>query len=289
MIHLVAHGGSADWHLLTSWTVDPLVLFGLECAATAYLLGTASTARLGASRRFAFYLALLVLGVALMSPLDPLSGSLASAHMAQHLLLIVVAAPLLAYSRPSAYVIAGLPRRWRTIVRRGRRATKSVRRFAFGPVAAAGIHTVTVWVWHTRELYERALENGIMHRLEHGMFFLTALLMWVAVRRTIGPRTAQAATGILILFAMSLQGSVLGALMTFASAPWYDSYLDTTAEWGLTALADQQLAGLLMWVPAGIAYLGGALWLLRQLLLDEDSSLLHASSTRSLQDVRGRS
>jgi putative membrane protein len=124
-------------------------------------------------------------------------------------------------------------------------------------------HAAAMWVWHIPVIYQSALIQEWVHALEHGMFLFTALLFWWGLTQ-FGRHSRQGlagfrGTGILYLFLMGVSSSMLGALMTFSPSLWYPAYRGLTAPWGLTALQDQQLAGVIMWFPAGLIYLGAAL------------------------------
>jgi len=123
------------------------------------------------------------------------------------------------------------------------------------PIAGGVVFAATLWVWHAAGPYELALRNHLAHRVEHAMFLAAAVASWWAIVAAIERRSDRAGTAVLVLFALSVQGSVLGALLTFARAPWYPSYGDRAAAWGLSAMEDQQLAGVIMWVPGGLGYL----------------------------------
>jgi cytochrome c oxidase assembly factor CtaG len=124
------------------------------------------------------------------------------------------------------------------------------------PLVAWALNILTLWVWHISRLYQTALENEAFHMLEHFCFVTTSLLFWWTVTRP-----SRGNPGILALFTMALQGGLLGALITFAPTPWYPVYALTTQSWGLSPLEDQQLAGAIMWIPAGIIYTVAALML----------------------------
>jgi cytochrome c oxidase assembly factor CtaG len=212
----------------------------------------------------AFGSGLLVVVLALESPLDPLSADLFAVHMVQHLLLILVAAPLLVLAAPLAGVLWGLPPdvRQGTLVL-GRRLPAWVSR----PAIAVALHVLAVWAWHLPGLYDAAVANAWVHAAEHACFVGSAALFWWALlhrRRAYG-------AAVLYVFAMAIQSTALGALLTFARSPWYTSHLATTAAWGLTALEDQQVAGLIMWVPGGLFYLAAALGLFGMWLKTDDA------------------
>jgi cytochrome c oxidase assembly factor CtaG len=191
----------------------------------------------------AFGAGLLSVLLALETPLDVLSEALFAAHMVQHLLLMLVAAPLLALGAPRVALAWGAPptRLWRLVPSR--------------PAVAFALHGLALWAWHVPMLYEAALANRAIHAAEHASFLATgALFWWTLFHRGYG-------LGVLYVFGMAVQSTILGALLTFARAPWYTSHLGSTAAWGLTPLEDQQLAGLIMWVPGGLIYLAAALTL----------------------------
>ncbi len=206
---------------------------------------------------------MVAVGVALLSPLDALAGALASAHMVQHVLLVLVAAPLLALSAPVATLLRGSPAfvrqvsvAWRRRLGITRRNTGTLRH----PVAVWLLHVGALWFWHAAVPYGAAVEHHLVHVAEHASFLVTGVFFW---RVVIGARgSVSNGLGILLVFTMAMQSVILSALLTFASGPWYSAYESTTELWRLERLADQQLAGLIMWIPAGLVYLGAALALL---------------------------
>jgi len=265
--------------LWTAWSRDPLVWAALALVAGLYLRGArALWARVGAGhglRRWqvgAYVGGLLTLVVALISPLDALGSALLSAHMLQHLLLIAVAAPLVVLGRPTIALLWAVPTRRRRQVGRWWRRAPGIQSVWAGlslPLVAWLLHTAALWAWHAPPLYQAALDVPILHGAEHVSFLGTGLLFWWTVLATgsgsapasEGRRTAYG-LGALSIFALTLQSGLLGALMTFAPVPWYPAYTGRTAPWGLAPLEDQQLAGLLMWVPGGMIYAAVALGLL---------------------------
>lgn len=204
----------------------------------------------------AFAAALLVLAAALTSPLETAASSLFTAHMVQHLLLIVVAAPLLVVGRPGLVATAGLPAPPRRLLRRTR-ARPRVRRaldVAWHPVAVWGIGAGVLWAWHLPGPYEAAVTHDAVHALEHVTLVAVAALLWAAVLGR-GRRSLTVPVAAVLLFASSLQSTALGAVLAFAQAPLYAIHEPIAPQWGLTPLQDQQIAGGLMWVPPGIVYM----------------------------------
>lgn len=245
-------GPDAVWR---TWTFDPVVVAGLVGAALAYARGAARLRRRGArgpsARRAAsFWGGLSALGIALVSPLDAAAGALFSFHMVQHLLLVVVAAPLLVAARPVRTLVAGLPAASRSVaVRQGSAMARSGSARALRrPAVAWTVATLVLWAWHTPTLYTAGVENPPIHALEHASFLVTSMVVWsVALRRS--RATAGALGRALFLSAWALQSALLGALLLFGSTPLFPVHGEGPASWGLTPLQDQQLAGALMWIP----------------------------------------
>jgi putative membrane protein len=133
-------------------------------------------------------------------------------------------------------------------------AVVSTWRAITGPLTVWALHGVALWVWHIPSLYEAALRNDGIHAVQHLCFFVTAGLFWWAL---VHGRFGRAGYGVAVfyVFTTALHSSILGALMTFAPRLWYPLYEARTLRWHLSPLEDQQLAGLLMWVPAGVIFL----------------------------------
>jgi cytochrome c oxidase assembly factor CtaG len=206
----------------------------------------------------------VVLLVALASPLDGAATALFSAHMVQHLLLTAVAAPLLVLGAPVATIRRGLPtRRWPTL-HRGVRRLAGHRPPAWWVLAAALIGLGTLSVWHVPALYGAALESDLVHGVEHATLLLTAVILWSAVLGTARRRQVLLAAGALALSA--LHGAALGALLALSPRPWYAGHAEGATAWGIEPLADQQVAGAIMWVPTAAVHLGALAVLLHRWL-----------------------
>jgi putative membrane protein len=271
-----AHAGQppAPHDIWSAWTWDPLVIFGLAVTGGLYGRGVyvlwqrpTGHALIPFWRVLVFGVGWLALFVALVSPLDALGEALFSAHMVQHMVLILIAAPLLVLGAPLLPVLWGLPGTWRrqTGLRLGdwQRQFRSSWRVLSHPLAAWCLHTIALWVWHAPVLYEAAIRHRWVHVLEHASFLGTALLFWWTILPTEhGAAWRREPVGVLSIFATAMQSGALGALITFSRTPWYAIYAQTTAWWGLTPLEDQQLAGLIMWIPGGTLYMLAAAGLL---------------------------
>jgi cytochrome c oxidase assembly factor CtaG len=137
-----------------------------------------------------------------------------------------------------------------------------------GPSSAFALYGLALWIWHVPALYDKALEHEAVHVAEHLSFFGTAALFWWGIVHGRQGRSGYGA-GVVYLFVTAVHGGVLGALLTVSPRVWYAPYLLHHPA-GLTPLEDQQLAGLLMWVPAGLAFAAGALWLFAEWLRQSD-------------------
>lgn len=241
-----------------------LVTLGGYGIGVGRLWAVAGRGRGVSTRQVALYTSgVVLLALALLSPLDVVSDDLFSAHMVQHLLLISVAAPLLVLGAPGVAWLWVLPRSWRSALghwwglRRGARGALALLGI---PAVAWMLHALALAVWHVPAMYDLALANEGVHAAEHLSFLLTACLFWWLVLPGPGGRRLGYGAGVLYVTAMAAVMGVYGAVLTFAAHPWYGGYAGRTAAWGLTPLADQQLAGLIMWIPTSVIYLGAALW-----------------------------
>jgi putative membrane protein len=232
---------------------------------------------------FALGVALLV--VALLSPLEAVSGILLSAHMVQHILLIAVAPPLLVLGKPEVAWLWAMPAHWRRgMARHG--PLRSVLAFlspCARPILAALIHMAALWVWHSPMLFDAAVASDRLHWLEHVLFFSTALLFWRAVIKAHSGREA-AAAALIACFITLLQSGLLSALLSFARVALY--HAPDTMDWGLTALEDQQLAGAIMSLPMCAIYLAAGLIMALRLLTPGTDATLAGCPDSALKQSR---
>jgi cytochrome c oxidase assembly factor CtaG len=247
--------------------LHPVLLGGLLLAAWAYRRGQSRGPKRQVDRwrTRCFIAALVALGLALLSPLDALSSALASAHMVQHLLLLLAAAPLLALSAPSSAILRGSPLAVRRASGRWRRRlglTHGNLGVLRHPAAVSLLSVGVLWFWHAAAPHDAALDSEPLHLTEHASLLVTAVLFWQVVVGARGAARVSGGLGALLVFTMAMQSVFLSVLLTFGRTPWYSGYATTTAPFGLDPLTDQQLAGVLMWIPAGGLYLAVALALL---------------------------
>ena len=260
----VAHTGEAlqPHDLWSAWEFDPGVVIPL--AVTAILYGMGQRRQFGLTRRqiACFWTGWLSLVAALVSPLHPLGEALFSAHMTQHEILMLISAPLLVLSRPLVTFLWAIPLDWRKALGRcsKTRAISGAWIFLTAPLTAWLVHAIAIWTWHIPCLFQLTLRSDLAHTAQHLSFFLSGLLFWWALFYTRGQKAYGAA--FLYVFTTAIHTGILGALLTFSPHLWYPAYRQTTQPWGFTPLEDQQVGGLIMWVPASLVYLAAGLALL---------------------------
>jgi putative membrane protein len=212
--------------LWVRWNFDPLLIAVLAAAALAVGCGRSHNARAG-------WGAIALMVVVFISPLCALSSALFSARVFHHVILVAAVAPLLALAFP-------------------------LRRAGSPPLfALVATQAIILWFWHAPGPYEWGLATVPGYWLMQGSLLGSGWLMWRAI---LAP-TAQAGPALIALVATVGQMGLLGALIVFASRPLYAAHFTSTWSWGFSPLADQQLAGLIMWVPAILPYVGVGLWL----------------------------
>jgi putative membrane protein len=246
-----------------TWTFDPLTVTLMAASAAAYGLGVRAAWRHGgAGAGFrswhvaAFCGGLLALAVALISPLAWLSDVLFSAHMTQHEILMLVAAPLLVIGRPLLAMLWAVPEHRRAEIAHAVRRPRVVSMWQWltTPLVVFLLHGVALWIWHVPALFEWALHSEAVHAVQHLSFVVTAALFWWGMVHGRYGRAGYG-VGVLYVFLTALHSTLLGALLTIAPSTWYRSYEATAAQRRIDALADQQLAGLVMWVPSGVIFI----------------------------------
>lgn len=250
--------------LWEAWNPDPLVLTALALVTWCYVRGTVSIWRqVGAGRvvsaggATAWAAAVVVLAVALVSPVEGLAHTLLAGHMVQHVLLTLVAGPLFAVARPALPLLRGLPHRLRRRAARLHARGASLRRAASTGtwvLGVAGVYGATLIAWHLPAAYEGALAHDLLHAVEHATLLGASVLLWWTVAES-GRRSAFGyGAGIALVFVAGLQHVGLGAVLSLAPTALYDGYAAGAAAWGLTPLADQQLGGVLMWAPSKLLH-----------------------------------
>jgi len=259
----LAHDGRPHSEAL-EWTFDPLIVAPLLLVLALFLAGWWRLSRRTAvprRRAWLFVGGWAVLALSLVSPLHEGGERSFTLHMIEHELIMLVATLLIAAAHAGGILAWGLPRPLRQVIGRSWRApfVRAWRRLT-EPVTATLLQAGVMWLWHAPALFDRALASQSWHIAQHASFVIASLIFWAAMlqRRRAGYLVAAAC-----LFATSLLEGALGALMALSSSPWYAAYaaMPLTGV-GLDPATDQQLAGLIMWVPGGLVHGAAALALL---------------------------
>jgi len=293
------HSGVAGPHW-TTWSGEPGIVLPLFAGALLYARGLLLLwdEHVGRGIRVweatCFAAGWLVTAIALLSPVHELSEQLFSVHMAQHELLMAVAAPLLVLGRPLVPMLWALPSPTRRRVGHFTRRPqlRGAWRFLSLPLVAFVVHGAAIWLWHAPALFQSTLHNDAVHALQHVSFFGSALLFWWTIIHAHAPggraRAVTFGTAVLLLFGTALHSGALGGLLTFSRTLWYPAYGNAAAAWGLSPLEDQQLAGLIMWIPATFAYLVAALFLFAGWLRASEERVHQFEIVREAERVRSR-
>jgi cytochrome c oxidase assembly factor CtaG len=246
------------------WTFDLWITAPLLLAAALYATGIgrlwrrAGTGRgILAGQAGCYTAGWLILVLALVSPIHRWGAGLFGIHMIEHELVMAAAAPLLVLGRPGGAFAWALPsglRRGLPLLLR-RSGLRTAWTALTQPLTATVIQGIAIWVWHAPALFDTAVANVMLHRLQHVSFLVTGLLFWWALirRRNSGAAAAYVS-------ATMLHTSILGAVIALAPQILYRLQTERAAEWSITPLEDQQLAGLIMWILAGLVYAGTALF-----------------------------
>jgi putative membrane protein len=259
------------WH---AWPAICLVLSLLVLAVSRgwWCLRRKGHAELASGVRLTAYLAGLgVLGMALLSDLDHLQQVLFAAHMVQHELIMMVAAPLMVWADPFPLLLWALPRGVRRAIGgafKPRARTRRVLVALAAPRTAWLAYVGSLWLWHSPTLYQAALRHESLHALEHVTFLLTSLLFWWHVIQA-APRlrvTLSHWARVGFVLGALAQNEILGVAIAFAGGSLYPYYAAASQPWGLSVIEDQMLAGAIMWIPGGMMYAVAAVLLVTQLL-----------------------
>lgn len=265
---LLAHGAPRPVHegpWWTAWNPDqPLVVVNLSLLLAIYLAGYTRLWKRGGfgsaiprGRAAMFLSGMAVLWLALVSPIDVFSDELSWMHMVQHMLLIGVAAPLLVLGSPFLVGLWAFPLSWRRGYGKLRTRLlrwKPSRYLLWQPLLTWLLFGLVLWIWHLPPLYEATLYDDLFHDFQHFSFVAAACLFWRVLLDPISRLRLGRAVSVAYLFLTSLHATLLGVFMTLAPKAWYPFYESRAPRWNLTALEDQQLAGLIMWMPACMMY-----------------------------------
>lgn len=227
-------------------------------------------------RPIAYLSGLFLLGITLMSPIDVLSSQLFTMHMIQHVLLVMIIPPLILLANPMPFSLWGLPKEarkgvggWFSSGSRLRKVLKALTGAGFVWLA----YVIVIWGWHDPYAYNLALENGIIHDIEHITFILVAMLFWWHIIGA-GPRIHRSLSPA-ARFAFTLSAippiMIAGVAIAFADEPIYPYYDALPRLWGLSTLQDQRIAGIIMWIPGSMMYMIAGLILVAHWLQKEET------------------
>lgn len=269
----LAHGGH-DHVAEPGWTFDPLVTAPLGMALLIFLVGQsrlAARSKVDRTRSWLFAGGWLVLTLSLISPLHEGGERSFTLHMIEHELIMLVATFFLAASHAGGVLAWGLPQSVRQALGGRWKAPLAVAwKRLTEPVTATVIQAAVMWAWHAPALFDRTLQSQVWHSAQHLSFILSSLLFWAAMLNT---RRSSHLLSAACLFVTSLVEGALGALMAVSSSAWYSSYAAMGMSGiGLDPATDQQLAGLIMWIPGGLVHGGAALGLLYHWLKTSEAS-----------------
>ncbi|MFQ5897383.1 MAG: cytochrome c oxidase assembly protein [Candidatus Methylomirabilia bacterium] len=265
---------------LGSWGLRLDVLLVLTTLGAGYTVGWVRMCRADprtalVGRLCSYHAGLLLVAVALLSPLDTFSALLFFMHMTQHVLLIMFAPPLLLLGNPLPVFLWALPepvrRRAGRFMAPGGRGYTALRLLTWMPGAWA-LYVVNLWAWHHPAVYHAALQSELAHNVEHLSFFLTGLLFWWPVVNPAPQPRGAVPYGFRIFYVLgaALQNTFLAALITLSNRIIYAHYASVPRLWGLTVSDDQTIGGLIMWLPGGMMYLLTILILVARLLSHEE-------------------
>ena len=289
---------------LTSWDLRIEVILVLALAGAIFYSGwrrlrarTLTHKRhtpwqVGAAWRPVLYLgSLVLLGITLMSPIDVLSAQLFTMHMVQHIFLVMIVPPLLLLTNPFPIMLWGLPRNARLSA--GHLFSGESRfRYYLARLTGPGIvwfaFVIVYWGWHDPNAYTLALENALIHDLEHLTFFAVSMLFWwhvTAAAPHIHKRLPPFGRFVYVLAAIP-PNMLAGVAIAFARGPIYSYYEAMPRLWGLSVMEDQQIAGVLMWVPGSMMYMIAALVLVGRYLQEEEKKPPLPLSTRAADETQ---
>jgi cytochrome c oxidase assembly factor CtaG len=251
------------------------VMLLLVAAGAMYVIGTLQLSRRGARvrtvERAAFWVGWAVMLAAVAPPMDWAAANAFSSHMAQHELLMLIGAPLMIVGRPILPWLWALPDRIKAAAAGGLQTSVLSRiwRTLTLPALAWAIHGGVVWLWHVPALYESALQSEAVHAVQHATLVSTAVLFWWGLVYGRYGRAAYGASALFVFVTMIHTGA-LGALFVFSTSAYYPVYAERASAAGVDPVLDQQLAGLYMWIPAGLVLTVFALALMLAWLSESD-------------------
>ena len=279
--------------ILTSWDWRLDVITVLLTFGTLYTIGwqrlRRKQAKLATNWRIAaYYAGLLSLVIALMSGIDTFQTQLFFIHMTQHIVLVMIAPPLLLIANPMPFLLWAIPRQERQLIA-GFLTQKSRFRRMFVKLTAPGLvwlfYAINLWLWHDPNPYNEAIVNDTLHDIEHLTFFLTGMALWWHITNAApyfhGRRTY--AMRIALVIATYFQNLLIGVGITMSGTLIYTYYAGVPRVWGIDPIRDQTIGGLIMWIPGGMMYLMALLGLIALAVQESERRARLADSQRRLK------
>ena len=279
------------WAVLASWELRPEVIFLLGMMLVTYLVGWVRLRRLDRNgqpiklasvwRLFAYVMAVFSLVLALISPIEVLSGQFFFMHMIQHLLVVMFAPPLLWIANPFPVVMWGLPARWRTVIGRLLFVKNSSIRQGLTKITTPGLgvccYFAILWGWHDPGMYNWTLVNDLVHDVEHISFYLSAMVTWWSIIGA-APRFRKRLgfTVRIVLSLISLVANMATGVVIAMSPNVLYTYYETVPFrlWNMSVLYDQSLGGAIMWVPGSMMYVLAIIVLAAGLISSQEKNRL---------------
>lgn len=264
----------------SNWSWELSVTIPLFLFIVWYLVGSVRRGKQPglARQHLAFAAGWSSLSLALVSPLHRLGDVLFSAHMLQHEFLLLIAAPLFAASHVGVTLLYAFRRASRQPIGAAIARIERIPLLSsvLSPLGAFLLHAAALWVWHIPYLYQATLNSDLVHALQHLSFLLSGILFWSALYGA-GCSRMTYGSGVFYVFGTATHCGALGALLTFSRVAWYPVYDDRTQIWRLTPLEDQQLGGLLMWVPSSVVFIAIGIWLFARWLAASEQRLRYGA------------
>ncbi|MCO5184373.1 MAG: cytochrome c oxidase assembly protein [Anaerolineae bacterium] len=273
--------------VLRSWEFRPIIIIPILLMGVLYTIGWLRLRRLGRFharrphlaawwRLPVYWLGLVLIALSLLSPIDTMAGLLFSMHMVQHLLLAMLAPPLLMAANPMPVIMWGLPGKTRrpigAVLFNRQSAIRPIVTKITQPGIMLFVYIIFLWGWHDSSMYNAALRSDLVHDIEHTTFFITAMLLWWHITGA-GPRFHKR-LGYLGRAALAIAAipatMIAGVAIAFASTPIYTFYESVPRLWGISVMTDQQLGGAIMWIPGSMMFLLAGLVLIGSWLVVEE-------------------
>jgi putative membrane protein len=243
------------------WDWDPTLLF-FAAMAILYIRGLKSFKRTKTIRPWQiglFFTGVFVMILALIPPIDPLADRLFFMHMVQHIMMVSIGSPLILFGVPFYVIVRGAPvwfKRGVYLPAMRNRPLQAIFGFLGRPLPSLIFFQIMFWMWHAPVLYDLALFNDVIHLVEHGCFALSSMLLW---RNIVAPKPINSPLPMparLLFLAIIMASNIgLASWLTFTKKVWYGyEGIPQPGWWSWGYLQDQQLGGLIMWVPGGIIH-----------------------------------